>query len=307
MAARGTKARHGQAASAATYLERERKYRAATLRKLNRDSEFIRSTERVKQSLTQLRKVTPALFSKFFPRFTPLILLKRERVRKLLGEVGTGTARKTFSEYVQYASRFKVRMVVAAGTFRPRPFDPPEFKYRAKIVDGHLRAVGREHPPEPMYEYLFLDVGAAVVPELEELIERGQAKVFRIDDSKGGSLLNEIEYLAYQPSGLTFIVHHAQQPHIYLLIGENLSTDTFLRSAGKVVTALQKTLFDRKKAGRPTNIPKLRKTILISNQPTGPKDQAFAIARKPGLARDLETGGRYVRRVKASLKPDRSK
>lgn len=197
-----------QAVAAAAYLDerdrRQREYRAATLRELNRDSEFILRTERVKQGLTELRKTAPALFSKLFRRFTPLILLNRSHVRKLLAEVGNGTARKIFREYVQYASRFKVRMLATARSFRPQPFDPPECKYRARIVDGHLRVVGEEHPSEPIYEYLFLDEGMAVVPEPEELIERGHAKFFRVDDSKGGSLLNEIEYLAYQPSGLTF-------------------------------------------------------------------------------------------------------
>jgi hypothetical protein len=310
LAVRGTKARPRQVAAAAAYFEerdqRQKEYRAATLRELNKDSEFVLRTERIKRGLIELRKTTPILFSKFFRHFTPLILLNRTQVRKLLGEVGAGAARKTFREYVQYAARFKVRMVGTAGTFAPQPFDPPERKYRAKIVDGHLRVVGKEHPPEPMYEYLFLDE-RAVVPELEELIELGQTKFFRIDDSKGASLLTEIEYLAYQPSGLTFIVHRTPQPRIYLLIGENLSTDTFLRSAGKVVTALQKTLFNRKKAGRPTNILKLLKAIDISSQPIGPLAQAFANSRKPGLARDFETGARHMRRVKASLKPARSK
>jgi hypothetical protein len=305
LAARGTKARRRQVVAAAAYLDErdrtQREYRAATLRNLNQDSEFVLRTARVKQSLTELRKATPALFMKFFRRLSPLILLNRSHVRELLREVGNGAARKIFRDYVHYASRFKVRMITTARSFRLHPFDPPEFKYRAKIVDGHLRPVGKEHPPESIYEYLFVDDGMTVVPELEEFIVPGNVKFFRVDDSKGGSLLNEIEYLAYQPSGLTFIVHHAQQPRIYLLIGENLSTDTFLRSAGKVVTALQKKLFNRKKAGRPTNISRLRKVIRISNQATGPLEQAFAIARKRGLARDLDTAGRYIRRVKASL------
>jgi hypothetical protein len=297
------------AAAEAYFDEREanqKEYRAATLRKLNADPEFLIRTDRVKRSLLELRNTEPTFFEGFFRRFTPLILLNRNHVKKLLREVENGAARKIFREYVLYASRFKVRMLGTARTFRPQPFDPPEGKFRAKIVDGHLRCVGEEHPREPLYEYLFLDERMAVAPNLQQLIEEGQAKFFRLDDSKGSSLLNEIEYLAYQPSGLTFIVHYAQRPHIYLLIGENVSTDRILRSAGKVITAMQKMLFKRKKAGRPTSIAKLKKAIRISRLPMTPKEQAFAIARKPGSATDLETGERYVRRVKARLRPTHS-
>jgi len=305
-----TIARHRQAQAGEAYFDereaRQKKYLAATLRKLNKDREFILETERVRQSLLNLRKTAPALFRKFFRRFTPLTLLNNNHVRKVLREVRDEAARKILRNYVRYASRFKVRMSNTAGILVPKPFDPPESKFRAKIVNGHLHSVD-QHPREPLYEYLFLDEGMPVVPELEELIGKGQVNFFRVEDSKGGSLLNEIEYLAYQPSGLTFIIHHARQPRIYLLIGENLSTNTFLRSAGKVVTALQKALFKRNKAGRPTDISKLREAIRISNQPISPKEQAFAIARKRGLAHDLETGGRFIRRVKSRLKPSRSK
>jgi hypothetical protein len=311
LAARRTRAQRRKLAAAEDYFDdrnaKQKEHQAATLRKLNKDPEFILKTERVKRSLIDLRKSAPALFRKFFRRFTPLIFVNRNHIRELLRGVGNESARKVFKEYVQYASRFKVRMLGTATTFHPQPFDPPEVKFRAKIVNGHLRSVGEENPREPLYEFLFLDEGMSVVPELEELIGRGSAKVFRVDDSKGGSLLNEIEYLAYQPSGLTFIVHHAQQPHIYLLIGENVSTDKFLRSAGKVVTALQKSLFNRNKAGRPTNIPRLREAIRASNQQMSSKEQAFEIARPPGFAIDLQSAERQVRRVKNRLSPARSK
>jgi hypothetical protein len=166
----------------------------------------------VKQSLLRLRKTAPAIFRNFFHRFTPLILLDRNRIRQLLREVGSGTARKVFRDYVQYASRFKMRMRRTARTFHPRPFDPPEGKFRARIEGGRLASKKRIF--HPMYENLFLDEDIAVVPELETLIKQGEAKVFRLNDSKGTSSLNEIEYLAYQPSGVTFIIHHAQRPFI---------------------------------------------------------------------------------------------
>jgi hypothetical protein len=311
LAARGTRARGRQLAAAAAYFderdERQERYRTATLRRLSQDKDFLLETVRVKESLLKLVKINPTLFRTLFRRLTPLILMNRSHVKKLLREVGNGEARGILRDYVRYTSRFKVRMVRTKRSFRPQPFDPPEGKFHARIVDGRLHPARGEKPREAMYEYLFLDEAMSVVPELEELIECGHARFLTLDDADGSSLLSEIEHFGYQPSGLTFIVHKTHHPRVYLLIGENLSTENVLGTAGKVLTALQKALFGKKKSGRPTSISRLKKAIRASRLALPPKHQAFQIEQKKGTATALETDERYLRRVKAHLNPRRSR
>jgi hypothetical protein len=231
------------------------------------DKDFLIETKRLQHNLITLRNKNPKLFLKVFRRLGPLSSLRSSARNEWLRKTTDPASQEMFSDYIAYVARFKVELDYRHD-FRPRPFGPPPFiAMHARIEDGHLRwaeespepAEESPEPEEAIYDYLFLDEKMEIIPALAELIGSGGAKLLQVDG--GGSLLEELEYLVYDPSKLAFIIHKGDQPRIYCLIGEAVSTNKLWRDAGKVVTALQKTLYKRQKAGKPPNLQRLGKAI----------------------------------------------
>jgi hypothetical protein len=282
--------------------------RSARLRKLKKDKDFVTETASLQHDLITLRNKDAKVFLKVFRSLGPLSSLSSSARNKWLRKVTDPASQQIFSDYIRYVARFKVELDFRHD-FRPRPFGPPSgIAMHARIEDGHLQwAEEGPEPGEMVYDYLFLDEKMEIIPALAELIGSGGARLLQVDGGGGTSLLQELEYLTYDPSKLAFIIHRGDQPRVYCLIGEAVSTDKLWRDAGKVVTALQKALYGRQKAGRPANLKRRTKAIRLVRSSESPKDQAFAIQPVPKTERDLESRQHYLREVKRHINRSNSK
>jgi hypothetical protein len=88
------------------------------------------------------------------------------------------------------------------------------------------RNIAGQEPVNAVYDHLFFGQNIQLIPELAELVERGDTRVLRLDSPARGSVLTELEYLAYDPARPTFIIHHGELPRVYCLISEAVKTDT---------------------------------------------------------------------------------
>jgi hypothetical protein len=301
---------HRQAiAEAQKWVDAQDTYRKERLAALEKDKAFVIETDRIVHELQSLRNRKPDIFQKVFRRLSPLVILEGKYWEGWLRDLADVRARTTFRNYVRYVVRFKVRLASSPGTFRPVPFGPaPVHTLHARIVKGRLHwADWGPQPKESVYDFLFIARDFEAVPELREMMHRGDARFVKVDTPRNESVLKELEYLAYDPSMLTFIIHYAEQPRIYCLIGEAVRTDKAWRDAGKVITALQKRLYGRNKAGRPANISRLKQGLRLARSSKPPKEKAFGSNPTPVTAKELENQLRYQRTVNALTRDPRTK
>jgi hypothetical protein len=148
------------------------------------------------------------------------------------------------------------------------------------------------------YDHYFEADRMEVPPGLEKLVTSGKAKFVLIEDESWSSALSKLEYFANYPEGLTFVVHEAEQPYLLCLIGEKVS-DKVWKQGSRARNALQKKYFNRGKAGRPPNIPRLRRTIKQRKSPGALKSK---IILEDNPDKKLSSEQSYSSRVGAAVR-----
>lgn len=91
-------------------------------------------------------------------------------------------------------------------------------------------------------------------------------------------MLTEIESFAYHAEGLTFVLHHAEQPYIICLIGEKADSKIW-RAAGSAVRGLQRGYYGRVNAGRPADIRQILKISAALRDPGLSKAKAIEVGK----------------------------
>ena len=137
---------------------------------------------------------------------------------------------------------------------------------------------------------------------LEKLIASGKGKFVLFEDEYSSSVLSGLEYFANYSEGLTFVVHAAEQPYLLCLIGEKVS-DKVWKQASTARSELLRECFNRAKAGRPPDIPRLCRTINLRTRP-GSLESKISVPDElqKDILKRFRSEQSYVSRVGAALR-----
>jgi hypothetical protein len=268
------------------FLGSERKRRT----QLENDAVFVCETEALQEEFEAAYLSKRDTVDSFLSQFRLPSPFHRARVQRFLD----GTPPKMAAllrKYVRYASRFNVYFVRRQNSFEWRVMPEFGWKFRVNQRDGRLEASGHvpeDSPPSDYFEAPTLQIPVA----FQTLIDERAAKFLQIDDVSGASVLNDIESFASHNDGITFIVHNAERPYLYCLVGEK-ATKALWDKAGKGITAFQRQ-FGRGQGGRPTTNVGLKKMIHEALKQPGRKKEK-AVQLMPSIA--TGSGQSYISRV----------
>jgi hypothetical protein len=82
--------------------------RATYLARLQKDAVFLIENARIETELKELAMNHPAIFVKFFNRFSYLSLLIRDDFEKFVSETWSNRAKEILQDYANYSRRFRV-------------------------------------------------------------------------------------------------------------------------------------------------------------------------------------------------------
>jgi hypothetical protein len=270
-------------------IEQNRR-RAARKRELDTDKQFLLEEERLQRQFEKFFTKYPKKLKQFFHRFPSFYGFRLGQIKLFLDALGNLPLRRLLNRYIKFASRFGVQF-----RFQERR---PHFQREILIPWGskfHVRMVEKQFVPGDGDS---VESGRVnIPPAVQEQINSGNVKVVLIEDEDWSSALNELEHFAYYPEGLTFVVHHAEQPYLLCLVGEKVS-DKAWRQASRVKTALLKKSLGRGTAGRPSDLKRLREAIKI-RQRGGPLKGK--IKQNDELKNPVESEQAYLSRVGKSL------
>jgi hypothetical protein len=249
------------------------------LRQLGSDKEFVDETLRLKSRLEKALKDEPEIVKHFFSSFKFATGLHLGKVKRFLRTVKNKDLKQLLKRYCRYAARFRCGMYIRTKSPRFRVMVLPSkgSRFSAKISRGHLQPTAFTTPGEPFLD-AFESQSLKIPAALKELERLGKGRFVHIDDQNGSSVLSELENASYDPDGLTFVVHEAEQPYILCLIGENAGNQVW-RDAASTVRELQRIHFGRERAGKPVDIRQRLKVAAAMRKPGPSKVHAVTVAK----------------------------
>jgi hypothetical protein len=281
-----------------------RRRRWVHLRALAKDDAFRDETETVRSGLNAAYGFDPATVDAFMRQFwypSPAVYLKTQQ---FVDRIPGSALRAALLRYLEYASRFGVYMVRRARKertkFAVRGIVPRGEKFHVRVVEDHLEPAAGMPEDEPFVEYFASDT-LPVVPELQNVIDKGHARFVLIEDDSFSTILSELEEFAYSPDAITFIVHRAERPHLVCLVGERVSQPQ-LRASLPAVSAILRKHYNRGKAGRPRDRVREKKAQNLLQKSGRKGDMAYALA-KGEHAKNYYSAERYAREVAKRNKP----
>jgi hypothetical protein len=275
-----------------------RRRRWVHLRALANDDAFRDETKAVRSDLNAAYGFDPATVDAFMQWFwypSPGVYLN---ARQFFERIQGPALRAALLRYLEYASRFGVYMVRRARKertkFAVRGIVPKGEKFHVRVVEDHLEPAAGMPEDEPFVEYFPSDTLPAV-PELQNAISEGAARFVQIEDDSFSMILSELEEFAYSPDAITFIVHRAERPYLFCLMGEQV-TQPQLRAALPAVSAILRKYYNRGKAGRPRDRVREKKAQNLIQKQGQKAEIAHALA-KGELAKDHYSAEKYARQV----------
>lgn len=276
-------------ASAEDWLAGSRK---ARLDALNKDKEYILQTAERQRELKDAYAQNPDAVKRFFKRFSLTSPFAEPRIREHLATVVDPNIRRALENYVRYANRFRVyfRLKTNPLDFKARPWMLYGNKFHVKIVGGHLEGVRKSPFDEDSFAASFGSDSMDVPRAILELIDAGKATFVRIDDhgdiygrgeTRGYSLLKDLESFAYRDDGVAIIHHDAEQPYFVCIFGEKMKKDV-LADLGKSLTEFQQKHFFRSRGGRPPKLDRLKKRVEVDAKPMSNIQKAVELAELDG-------------------------
>lgn len=268
---------------------------------LNNSKPFLLETEKLTRSLEDRLAREPKYVRHFFHLFG-LPAGRREKINTFLSNAPNLQTKAILRAYVKYVARFGVifKLNRKSPQFKPQPLTPWGKTFRVRIKNGEFvppTSAGRRRGP---YTYLFESNPKAVPSYFNHLIKAGTGKFVRIDDEDDSSLFARLEIFAYAPECLTFMVHRGERPFLFCLIGENVTNETW-RVAGSAVSAFQKQVAGRSKAGRPADLRRLKKAYRLLRNKGSKKSVAVDVSHGD-YAKDTSSSQSYVSTLEKSLR-----
>lgn len=247
-------------------------------RELNNSKLFLIETEKLTKSLEESLARWPDYMKAFFRQFGyPTGRLKA--VRRVLAKAPDKKTREAINEYLRYVARFGVLLRLRKGTlkFKPNLLVPWGSTFHVRIKQGQfLPTVPYPGGDEP-YVYFFESDPTSAPQHFQGLIKAGVAKYVELDDEDDSSLFTRLESFAYHPEGITFVIHRAEQPYVFCLIGERVANEIW-RNASKAVGAFQRADVGKGNAGRPADIKRLKLALRMRERGVPRQEIASALS-----------------------------
>jgi hypothetical protein len=263
----------------AEYAEEEsEKQECEIWRRLKQDEQFIVATHRIQASMAEIFKIEPEALKLFFRYFG---ILGLSRVRKLedfvrlLPEKVRSNAKRTFNSYAKYVDRFRVHFKLRIKNSKPN-FKLVLLPSEGVALSGRITDRGGIE----MKALSFEDSPSTVPAEAIALTRSKDIKYVELHDDAGSSILTRLEIDSYHPNGVTIVSHHALQPYLWCLVGED-TTDPKWRQVYKAVSALQRSRYGRSKAGRKRDSKRMQTVVALLDQPGSKKSKAAQLDEEP--------------------------
>lgn len=271
---------------------------ASRAKELGKDKEFVIQEASLKTRLEHFLFERPARVRRFFQKFRAPVGPGSRETRRFVRRTRIKNLRKLLDEYLNFAARFGVVFLLESkgNCFRLKYLVPWGTKFHVKLVDEQFRPAERRVDFNECCEDYFEDDRLNVPVEVKRIIASGKGKFVLIEDTQCSSALSRLEYFANNPEGLTFVLHSAEQPYLLCLIGEKVS-DMDWKMASAARSALLRKYFNRGKAGRPPNIPRLRRAIELRTRRGSIKSKISVSDEKK-----FESEQSYISRVGAALR-----
>jgi hypothetical protein len=250
---------------------------AAKKRALKDDKEFNIETEKLRIAFERGFARHPKHLRALLHHFSNPVGSRLSELNDFLDSIGNAKLRKLFEKYLKYVARFGVvaRLKKGKAGLTFEYMVPWGMNLHVRLVNGHFEP-GKGHPGgNTPSEYFFESNSVPKSPNLRRKLKAADAKVVVIDDENWSSVLTKMEYIAYDPERLTFILHDAEQPYLFCLVGEK-ATNKSWNKASTVVSAFLRENFNRGKAGRRMNLRRFQEMIRLRRKAGPIKERLVA-------------------------------
>jgi hypothetical protein len=271
---------------------------------LRHDKQFVLESERLRTSLEKALVANPRIVREFFRQFSRPVGVRLKHVHAVLQGLESRKLRALFERYIVHVARFGVVMWPhkTRARFLTEVLVPWGARFHVRLIGGHFEPAKMRVDPDTPFEYFF-ESDDVRIPEIAETqIKKGRIKFAQIEDQEWSSVLSKLEYFAYDPESLTFVLHNAEQPYLFCLIGEKISDETW-RRASKIRSAFLKQCYGRGTAGRPPNIPRLRESIKLRKSAGPLKDK---VTPSGDEAKSFHSAYSYLSRLGKQLRQQNS-
>lgn len=276
----------------------------ATLQKkreaLERDKYFVIEKAKIIGALERAYARQPQSIRDFFRHYRNPSPQKWVGIRGFLTNSRDTKLRRTLRRYVSFSARFGLILNLREKQehhFEEHLLVPWASIFHVILKQNRFYAVGRHDSEERLVR--FEAKGLEIPGVLQAQINEEVARFLQIEDKTHTSVLSDIEQFAYHSEGVTFVLHRAEQPYLYLLVGEK-TTNKVLRKAARVVIAFQRDLFKREKAGRPPSTDSMKKGITARQSGRPLKEEAANMAGE--TAKDVAAKQVFLSRLGSKLK-----
>jgi hypothetical protein len=270
-------------------------------RALSNSKPFLIETKKLMKSLEDSLVRWPDYLKAFFRQFGyPTGRLKT--IRRFLTKAPDQKTKEAIKTYLRYVARFGVLLRLRKGTpkFKPTLLVPWGSTFRVRIKKGQFLPVAPYPGGDEPYVYFFESDPRSAPQHFQKLIKSGAAKYVELDDKDDSSLFARLESFAYHPEGITFVVHRAEQPYLFCLIGESVTNEIW-RDTSKAVSAFHRALLGKGNAGRPPNIKRLKLTLRMRERPLSKKEIASALSHGDS-EKDFRSAQAYLSQIEKLLR-----
>jgi hypothetical protein len=299
------------------------------LEELETDKYFVEASARMFESLAEARKENEEIVKLFLDKFAlPVGQHVSKLTRFIIGTNPPEPVSQFIHEYIAFVNRFRMSIVLRTKSGKQEPrliswLEPGPILH-AEIREGHLvptKTFDDDAGMAEIFDGQHLHVLQAVRDSMlrpsvsgkrsRDIIQTSieKAKFLQIEDEDWSSALSEIERLAYEPNGITFIVHNARYPYLFVLLGEALRLED-LRQLLPVIEKLRNKYQGRVNRGRPANAKVLAADLKTLSEPTSMKQKAIESTERlranslsgDALEKAIATNTRRLQRRKAKIK-----
>jgi hypothetical protein len=278
-------------------VERQRIVRQKAL---ENDEQFVLMKANLERELVKAYSSHSAEISSFFHRFSLPSAFGMRNVKDELKNIADVNLRRLLEDYIIFSNRFRVQFMLNGNppSIKALVLGPPGKKFHVKVVGAHLEPIRKQPLPDEPYSDFFEAENFAVLPEIQELIDRGDATFVQIEDSGDYSLLKDLESFAYKDDGVAFLFHRAEQPYLLCLFGEKANKQLLAR-AGKGISAFQREFFRRAQGGRPRNMEKLKNAMELETKSGSTKAKAIDLTNDVSKSKAAEV---YLAKLRSKLR-----
>lgn len=276
--------------------------RIARMRALAKDRQFLIETEALKKRFEEVLSTKPRALKQFFRKYSDPTVFPHLFIKDFLKGITSSTLRSLYNSYFAYVYRFGVFFILRVNQkrhFKVTAVAPWGSKFHVRLIDNTLHPGGGYPGIDEPFDYFFESPRLEVSAKLEKLIASHKAKAVRVDDESLTSILSKFEQFAYDPEAITFLLHNAEQPYLFCLIGEKVSAADW-RKADSAVTTFFKEHYLREKRGRTGKLLRFKRALRLPEEGGSLKVRAAKLERGD-LSKDGQTAQAYAIRVKKLL------